>query len=187
MAVKIGLSASDLQSDKLFYTIPSNTTITGQIVVGIDQIISGHFCHLKKGDSELVWAYSGDGDPSDKMDNVYPKFSVVVPAIIKEGTEKNLRYIRGPKQFQNQLIAINSRLGNIENLIVKFERKDGDSFAKYSITPTGKRAKPSGYNSEEVLKELMGEFFQGTPEEILEWLDGQIELPSLIDFETEEL
>ena len=185
MAIKVGLSEEVLQAGYLMYTIPSNSSIDAQIIVDLDHVIYGEFCHLKKGDEERVWAYTGDKDPCHSM-GIDPRFSVVVPAVVKEKGKKVVRYIRGSKQFQRQLLSLNSRFESILGLRVKFTRKDGD-WTRYSIDPTGKFASTDEYDQDDILESFMENVFQGTPQEVMDWLGASAPAINLSDFDSEEI
>lgn len=185
MAIKIGLTESDLQAGTLMYTIPSDSEIDAQIVVDIEHIVSGTFCHMKKGDEELVWAYAGDQDPAHSLD-IRPRFSVIVPSVVKEGDKKVVRYIRGPKQFLKQLLSLERRFDTIKGLRVKFIREDKD-WVRYTISPTGKRAATDEFDQDEILQDFMDNVFQGTPSEIMDWLGDAGPKIDLSEFKTEEI
>lgn len=184
MAIKVGLSEADVQTGLLF-TIPPNSVIDAQIVIDIDHVISGTFCHYKVGEKEIIWAYSGESDPCHSLD-ISPRFSVIVPAILKQNKKKSLQYVRGPKQFQRALLTLDNRFGSIKGLLVKFGRKD-DKFAHYSIEPTGKTAPLDDHDQDEIIETILDDIYSGTSEEIAEWLESilnrKISLPDNLERE----
>lgn len=188
MPIKIGLTEEDVRGKSLFLTVTPEAPIAAQIIIDLDHVVQGTFCHMKHNEEELIWVYTGDDDPCHDFD-FNPRFSVIVPCIVKEKSGKVVRYIRGPKQFNRELLRLNTRYESIQGLIVEFRREDGD-FAKYSILPQGKRVKVTE-DQDEVLEEFLSDIFDGTADETREWLQEKgVTIKAKIDtkkFEEEEL
>jgi len=149
--------------DKLFWTIPSNSTVTAKILVDADHLVDGYFCqHNGK-----LWAYSGDEDPCHDLQDVEPRFSILLPCLIKTPTGKEFKVIRGPQAIAKQIESL-ATTNNLRGLLVTITRKD-ERFAKYTVTPTGQRAKVEE-DQDELVADILSKIKQGDSREIAEWL-----------------
>lgn len=188
MPIKIGLAPEDLRPNTLFLTVTQESPIEAKILVDIDHVIQGEFCHHKVDGKELVWTYIGEEDPCYDLESK-PRFSVIVPCLIKERDKKVVRYIRGPRQFNRELLKLDATYETIRGLIVKFVREDGD-WAKYSIVPSGKVSTVSE-DQDEVVSDFLNEIFQGNAEQIRQYIsDNGASIKAKIntsDFEETEL
>lgn len=167
--IKVGVKNSSTAKDKdkfLLYTPPEGKMV-GQILVDIDHIIEVTTCHLLyDGDKEFVWAKCDEDDPSVEL-GITPKFSVVVPMVVKfEDGTKGQRFVRGPKQFWKILKDLNNKAPDgLLGLVVELTRTNGD-FAVYSATTKGIYS-TLPKDQDVVIQEFIDSVFVGNSDEVM--------------------
>lgn len=171
--VKVGVKAATNENHRLLWTPPAGT-VKAQILVDIDHVVEANLVHFYRQESEIIWAYTDDPkDPSEKL-SLKPRLSVIVPMLVKDDSgKKQLRYVRGPKSFWNQLRRLNSQnTGGIKGLIIDLTRTDGE-FAKYSMMSKGSYGKIEDdalRNQDALVNHIIDQIFEGTVGEVEQML-----------------
>lgn len=150
------------QKEKAFWTIPANTKVIAKVLVDIEHVVEGFFCQY----GDKLWAYCGDDDPCHKL-GIEPRFSILLPCIVKIGNTKELKVIRGPQGLSKQIEAL-AITKDLRGLLIELQRKD-DKWARYTVTPTGQRATVEE-DQDQLVQDILSKIKQGTSAEIAAWL-----------------
>lgn len=175
MAFKIGAKPSAVSNSGLFYTIPLGEPIRAKVLVDLNHLITGEFCKTYYNKKELIWSYTeSDKDPCHSM-GIKPAFSVLIPSIVRIGDEKVYKIIRGPATLHKLLYDVAKSSGNLLGAIVEITSSEKKQFREYSVKIVGKGEVPKEYSDQDkLINELSAKIKDGTPEEVKEWLDGEM-------------
>lgn len=160
--ISLGSAPKGQNVEKLFWTLPANTSVVAKILVDSDHVIEGYFC--QKGD--IIWANTGN-DALNKSLEVEPRFSILLPCSVKTAKGKEYKVIRGPQSVSKQIDALSINQ-DIQGLIVTIKREDG-RFAKYTVTTEGRRAAVTE-NQEELVADILANIrTPANDDEVLSW------------------
>jgi hypothetical protein len=167
MAIRVGMTGP-IESGALLWTVPNNILVTGKLLANTDHFIEAELCHLKYESKEYVWAFTDEKEDPCHLLKIQPRFSLIVPVLIKNGESKVHKNIRFPKSFSTALFGLEKN-GKTAGMIVEISRFDSGGYSKYAIIDTTKKA-PIDFNQDEWVEQILARIKIGTPKEIKDWL-----------------
>jgi hypothetical protein len=152
MIIRVGKDAS--VHNQLLWTPPPDSQFVAKILADEEHFVGGTFCRLVHAGQEYIWSWTGEDDPSVKL-GVTPRFSLIIPMLVKEGDTKTGRNVRFPQSVLRQVEAFSFSGIRIPGAIVKVSRTDTESYVRYALEPTGKYASTSDFDQDTWVAKLL--------------------------------
>lgn len=169
MSIRIG-THGEARNNRLFWTVPNGATVRAKFLADHKHVISGEFCStFAPDDTELIWAHCGDDDPGTDI-GVKPRFSLLVPMLVKVGDEKITRIVRLPKSVMRQIDSLSVTYPTIRGLIVDITRSDNGKWAEYTIASTGKISPVTDFDQDEWVQSMLDKIFVGDADAVRTYL-----------------
>lgn len=157
---------TELRNSYFLWTVPADSTVRAKILVDSDHVISGDFCsYAPNGKDEVMWVYTGDDDPCHEL-NISPRFSIVIPMLVRLGSEKVIKNVRLPRSCDRKIDALIATHGTIHNLIITITRDDSGQWSEYTLLGTARGKDDGTFKQNEWVQSFVDFVVDGNPDDI---------------------